>query len=81
MVNFYKLPDCPTRYYPDRYPLCLELFEGDGDIDGAAKKFIEFCLDNKGKTVEREYILREYADCSPQYIAQKIIDILGDENE
>ena len=81
IVNFHKLPDCPTRYYTDRYPKCLNIFEGDGDIDEAAARFIEFCLDNKGKTVEREYILREYSDCTPRYIAQKIRDILGEENE
>lgn len=78
MVNFYKLPDCPTRYYTDRYPLCLNLFEGDADIEKAAEGFTAFCLTNKGKTVERAYIEREFADCTPQYIAQQILDRLGD---
>ena len=81
MVNFYKFPDCPTKYYTDRYPLCLNLFEGDGDIDNAAERFIDFCLTQKGKTVEREYIEREFADCTPQYIAQQILDKLGDRHE
>lgn len=79
MVNFYKLEGCPTRYYTDRYPLCLNQFEGDENVDAAAEKFIGFCLANKGKTVEREYIEREFADCTPQYIAHQILDVLGDE--
>lgn len=78
MVNFYKFPDCPTKYYTDRYPLCLNIFEGDGDVGKTAKRFIDFCLTQKGKTVEREYIEREFADCTPQYIAQQILDKLGD---
>lgn len=78
MVNFYKLPDCPTKYYTDRYPLCLNIFEGDGDAESAAEKFIAFCLTQKGKTVERKYIEREFSDCTPQYIAQQILDKLGD---
>lgn len=78
IVNFYKFHDCPTRYYTDRYPLCLNLFEGDENIDAAAKKFLDFCLENKGKTVDRSYIESEYADCIPQYIAQQILDKLGD---
>lgn len=78
MVNFYKFEECPTRYYTDRYPLCLNLFEGDDNIDEAAKNLIDFCLENKGKTVDRSYIESEYADCTPQYIAQQILDKLGD---
>lgn len=78
MVNFYKFADCPTKYYTDRYQLCLNVFEGDEDIDAAAEKVIDFCLAQKGKTVDREYIEREFADCSPQYIAQQILDKLGD---
>lgn len=78
MVNFYKLEDCPTRYYTDRYPLCLNLFEGDEDIEAAAQKFMDFCFKNRGKTVNRELIEHEFTDCTPQYVSQCILDKLGD---
>lgn len=78
IVNFRKLADCPTRYYTERYPLCLDLYEGNGDIDEAAQKLIDFCLTQKGKTVGRDYIEREFADCTPQYIARQILNKLGD---
>ena len=76
MVNFFKMEDCPTLYYTKRYPLALNLYEGDADIDKAAKTFVQFCEENKGKTVDRDYILCKYADCTPEYIAQKILDCL-----
>lgn len=76
MVNFHKLADCPTLYYTRRYPLALNLFEGDPDIETAAETFAHFCEESKGKTVDRELILHEYADCTPEYIAQKILDCL-----
>ena len=76
MVNFYKLEDCPTLYYTKRYHLALNLFEGDKDIDAAAARFIRFCEENNGKTVDRTFIETEYADCTPQYIAQKILECL-----
>lgn len=76
VVNFYKMDDCPTLYYTKRYPLCLNMSERDGDIDAAARRFIDFCVKNKGKTVDRGYIETEYADCTPKYIAQKILDVL-----
>ena len=76
VVNFYKLEGCPTLYYTKRYPLALNLYEGDKDPDAAAKHFIRFCEENVGKTVERSFIESEYADCTPEYIAQKILEAL-----
>ena len=76
MVNIHKLPDCPTLYYTQRYTLALNLFEGEADKDKATQAFIDFCLTQKGQTVDHAWIEREYADCTPQYIAQKILDFL-----
>lgn len=76
VVNFYKMQDCPTLYYTNRYPLCLNLSEQDPDLDAAADRFMRFCLENKGKTVDRAYIESEYADCTPEYIAGKILEAL-----
>lgn len=76
MVNFYKIPDCPTLYYTQRYPLCLNLFEAEKDVNLAAQTFTDFCLTQKGKTLDHTWIEQEYADCTPQYIAQIILDFL-----
>ena len=76
MVNFYKFADCPTLYYTKRYPLALNLFEEEKDTDSAAARFVRFCEENIGKTVDHDWIEDEYADCTPKYIAQKILDSL-----
>ena len=76
MVNFYKFADCPTLYYTKRYPLALNLFEEEKDMDAAAQRFVRFCEENVGKTVDPDWIKAEYADCTPRYIAQKIIESL-----
>ena len=76
MVNFYKFADCPTLYYTKRYPLALNLFEEEKGLNAAAARFIRFCEENVGKTVDHNWIESEYANCTPQYIAQKIIDSL-----
>ncbi len=73
-VNFYKMEDCPTLYYSERYPLCLNLYEGDGDIENAVKKFTSFCESKKGERVGRDYIVNEFADCTPEYAAKIILD-------
>ncbi len=77
-VNFYKMDDCPTLYYSKRYPLCLNLSEQYSDLDTAERRFIQFCVQNKGKTAARDFIESEYADCTPSYIAKKILEKLGE---
>lgn len=73
IVNIYKLPDCPTLHYTKKYPLCLNLYEGDADIDAAAERFTTFCIENKGKTAERSGILAAFEECTPKYIAKKML--------
>ena len=75
-VNFYKMDKCPTLYYTKRYPLCLNLPEKDSDLDAVAARFTEFCLANKGKTVDRAFIEQEYADCTPEHIANRLLQAL-----
>ena len=79
IVNFYKLEDCPTLYYTRRYPLCLNLAESQPDIDAAAKRFTEFCLENKGRRLERGFIEKEFAEATPRYIADQILSAMRQE--
>ena len=76
MVNFYKFTNCPTLYYTKRYPLALNLFEEETDLDAATARFVRFCEENIGKTADHDWIEAEFADCTPQYIARKIIESL-----
>ena len=76
MVNFYKFADCPTLYYTKRYPLALNLYEEEKDMDAAAARFVRFCEETVGKTVDHDWIETEFADCTPKYIAQKILESL-----
>ena len=71
VVNFHKLPDCPTLHYTSRYPLCLNLFEGDPPDP---ERFIRFCLENRGKTAPRP----EIPECTPTLIAQTLLDEIGE---
>jgi hypothetical protein len=71
IVNFHKLPDCPTLHYTRRYPLCLNIFEGDAPDPEA---FIRFCLQNRGKTAPSVDI----PECTPNFIARAILDEIGE---
>ena len=71
IINFHKLPDCPTLHYTRRYPLCLNIYEGAAPDPEA---FIRFCLENRGKTAPEPHI----PECTPHFIAQAILDEIGE---
>ena len=69
MVNFHKLPDCPTLHYTRRYPLCLNIFEeGTPDVQ-TIDRFIRFCADHKGLSAPAPNI----PECTPHFITKCII--------
>ena len=70
-MNFHKLPACPTLHYTKRYPLCLNIYEGDTSDPEA---FIRFCLENRGKIAPEPHI----PECTPHFIAQAILDEIGE---
>lgn len=76
VVNFYKFADCPTLYYTRRYPLALNLFEKEKEMDAVTARFVRFCEEGIGKTVDHGWSESEYADCTPGYIAQKVLESL-----
>lgn len=76
MVNFYKFADCPTLYYTKRYPLALNLFEEEKDMDAATAQFVRFCEESVGKIIDHDWIETEFADCTPKYIASRILEYL-----
>lgn len=78
MINFHKMTDCPTLYYTNRYPLCLNIYENTENIERDKMIFKAFCIDKKGAWLDREQIKTEYADCTPEYIAGIITDKLGE---
>lgn len=71
-VNFYKIDDCPSLSYTKRYPLCLNISEHNDDIDAVVAQFTDFCVNAKGKQLDREFLKNEFTESTPQYIARII---------
>lgn len=71
-INFYKFDECPTLHCTKKYPLCLNISERDDDIDSAAKRFIDFCINSKGKQLDREFLETEFSESTPKTIAKTI---------
>lgn len=73
IIHFYKFPDCPTLQYMSRYPLVLPVPEYDFDLGRDADRIISFCLSKKGVRVNRGTIEELYRDCTPSFIAEKLL--------
>ena len=78
IINLYKTPECPTLPYLTRYPLALNLFEGDipKDLPGKAKQVRTFCLETRGKRVSAEEIRETFAENTFGHFAETIRQIL-----
>lgn len=77
IVNFHKLSDCPTLHYTSRYPLCLNLWEGEKLSGNTIDAFIRFCTDNKGRTIDTSNLVKQFPDCTPEYISNLILEKFG----
>ena len=73
IVNFYKFDTCPSLDYTSRYPLCLDINEQDPLTEETIRSFIEFCISSKGKDLDINWVIREFAECTPEHIANTIL--------
>ena len=62
ILNFYKVPNCPTLKYLKNYPLALNLYEPDvlHDTERYSKKIKDFCMENRGKTMPAAWIREQF---------------------
>lgn len=74
IINFHKFADCPTLYYTSRYPLCLNIQEEEKLTIECFNRFLDFCLTNHDVKLPRTDIVRIFADCCPEYIANTLLD-------
>lgn len=75
IVNIQKIPNCPARKYMDSYPLCFNMKEFENtDYSGA---LMEFLSSGKGRQIPFEQIKEIYRTATPDYVADKIIEIIS----
>jgi hypothetical protein len=76
IINICKHRNCPTIPYMESYPLAINIFE-DEEISIAAQKVLEFIRCTSGKRVSSKEIYRLYRNCTAEYCAQHMHDIIA----
>jgi glycosyltransferase involved in cell wall biosynthesis len=71
IINFYKVPNCPTLKYLKKYPLALNIFEQDllNDTVSNSKMIINFSIQNRGKTVPISWIKDKFKGNTDEAVA------------
>lgn len=76
IANFYKIQNCPTLEFTQKYPLCLDIYEGDGVNEKMINQFEKFCVENKSKRIDYSIIKDIYADCTGDVVGKKFVEAI-----
>lgn len=76
IVNICAMNNCPTLQYLDKYPLALNIVEDKSVIDEQKKRLNEFIFSSFENLTE-EWITKQYMECTPEYVAKEIIDVIS----
>lgn len=73
ILNFYQIPDCTSLKYLERYPLCLNLYQG-GDL--RSDEVESFCVENRRKHIKFDIIKDLFCDNKVCEVVNKMENIL-----
>lgn len=76
ILDIVKTPECPTLRYMEKYPLAYVIRETDCICDSDVDAFEKWINSASQKRICEKDILTIYTECTPKYVAQKIIQTL-----
>ena len=77
IVNVYKVQDCPTLEYMNKYPLSLSIFENPAELYQDITILNTFVHRNRGLSVDEELINTVFLDCTAKKCAEKMFSALS----
>ena len=77
IINLYKIKNCPTLKYLDKYPLALNIFENKDCFVENVQKIDSFLANVKTvEGVPSKYIIDLYKECTPEFCANRVKTII-----
>ena len=76
ILNLCKIPDCPTIPYMETYPLSLCVQESEEWEPQTIQKVAAFCKSNTGKELPFTDITAIFPECTPEYVAEQVYQVL-----
>lgn len=76
ILNISKSRECPTIRYLIKYPLSITVYEDTQDIYATSKEVANKIHDYVNKSVKHNEIVRNYKDCTIDYVGERILNII-----
>lgn len=76
IINLYKLDDCPTLPYANRYPYCISVKE-TRDVSIETCECVEdFIRENKNKLVLSEKVVDMFPECTTNQVVNRLMQVI-----
>ena len=76
IVNFHSLEEDTSKFYLERYPLKLNIFETENDLVTNAVRFGNFCDTYAGKAVSHETLQALYGEYNSEKVTNHTFNII-----
>lgn len=78
IVNLYSLHDDTSKYYLEKYPNKLNIYEDNDSLSENVKMFSQFTHEHIGKTVTREELLDLYSEYNSTEVTKETMKTIRD---
>ena len=76
ILNFYKMDNCPTLNYTEKYPLCMNVSEARSIDDDLVDEFLQFCTRNYGKRLTYNQVEAIFSECTVESVGKRFSKIV-----
>lgn len=77
ILNIVKDEKCPTLKYTKKYPCSFDVIESAVIDDELVKSVKKFIMNNAGRRIAFNEIENVYNECTPQYVAGQLYEIIN----
>jgi len=69
IINICKHRNCPTLSYMEKYPIALNIFEDENDVEQPTELLVNFIRNHRNETISFDRIKKIFEECTPEYVA------------
>ena len=80
ILNIYSIPDCPTLSYMNKYSLSLNIDDKEILTEAKVAKIEESIVSHYRERIDFDMVSKTFYECTPEYVTEQILSVLGREN-
>ncbi len=78
ILNLYKIENCPSLDYMDKYPVCLNVFEGDINFEKTLRRLRYFCIKYRNTNIKYQYISQKFYSSTLDYVSHEFLNLFDE---